>query len=405
MNKGPLSGLKVVEYSQFISGPYCGKLIADLGAEVIKIEAPGLGDKARSWGPFPQDMPHTEKSGLFLFLNTNKLGVTLNLRTALGVKLFKELVKQVDILVESNPPQEMKRLGLDYESLHKLNPRLVMTSITPFGQTGPYRDYRGSALITYNVSGQAYANPAEGVDNTEQKPPLKAPVHVDDFLTGLSGSVSTMSAVIARKTSGLGQHVDLSQQEALISEMRSDLAAYARGDYPLTRQMGKKWHWAQTYPCKNGQIALGALSDLFWPRLTKIMGDPDWTKEEWCQDTPTRSKNMEKVAKKIEAWMMEHTTEEITQAAIATRLPCSAVRTVKDLVNDEQLAERDLFVEIDHPEAGKLKYPGAPYKLSGNPWAVRRPAPLLGEHNEQVYCQMLGYTRQDLVKMRQAGVI
>lgn len=405
MNKGLLSGLKAVEYSQFISGPYCGKLLADLGAEVIKIEEPGLGDMARSWGPFPQDVPHPEKSGLFLLLNTNKLGVTLNLTTAMGLKIFKELVKKVDILVESNSSREMKQLGIDYESLHKLNPGLVVTSITPFGQTGPYHDYKGCGLITYSTSGQAYANPAEGVDNVEQKPPLKAPVHVDEFLTGLSGAVSTMSAVIARKTSGQGQHVDLSQQEALVSEMRSDLAAYARGEYPLTRQKGKKWHWAQTYRCKNGQIALGALSDVFWPRLTKIMGDPDWTKEEWCVDVPARTKNMGKVTQKIAEWMSEHTTEEVNQAAIAVRLPCSPVRTVKELVNDEQLATRDFFVEIDHPETGKLKYPGAPYKLSATPWVVRRPAPLLGEHNEQVYCQMLGYTRQDLVKMRQAGVI
>ena len=162
MDREALSGLKVLEYGEFICAPYCGKLLADLGAEVIKVEPPGLGDKARHWGPFPQDLPHPEKSGLFLYLNTNKLGVTLNLESAAGIKIFTELVKQVDVLVENNPPKEMEWLGLDYESLHQINPRLVVTSITPFGQTGPYHDYKGCDLISFHMSGEAYVNPAGG---------------------------------------------------------------------------------------------------------------------------------------------------------------------------------------------------------------------------------------------------
>ncbi len=161
MDREALSGLKMLEYGEFISGPYCGKLLADLGAEVIKVEQPGLGDKARRWGPFPQDLPHPEKSGLFLCLNTNKSGVTLNLSSNAGVKIFKELVKQVDVLVENNLPKEMERLGLDYESLHQINPRLVVTSITPFGQTGPYRDYKGCDLIGFKRKSRSSAHAHE----------------------------------------------------------------------------------------------------------------------------------------------------------------------------------------------------------------------------------------------------
>jgi CoA:oxalate CoA-transferase len=412
MNKEALSGLKVVEYSQFVSGPYCGKLLADLGAEVIKVEEPGLGDKARSWGPFPKDTPHPEKSGLFLFLNTNKLGVTLNLRTAMGVKIFRELAKRVDVVVASNPPQEMKRLGLDYESLHKINPGLVMTSITPFGQTGPYRDYKGCDLITFNMSGEAYINPAEGVDDIEQKPPLKGPMHAGDFATGLTGAIGTISAVIARMTSGLGQQVDLSQQEALASTVRTELFSYLYEGIPPSREkskIGRRGAMTTLFRCKDGHIMISAIGGggafSFWPALVGMMGNPGWTKEEWCQDDVKRRENLEKINQKIAEWMGEHTIVEISEAVIATRIPYSPVRTVRDLVSDEQLAARDFFVEIDHPYTGKLKYPGAPYKLSATPWIVKRPAPLLGEHNEQIYCQMLGYTRQDLVKMRQAGVV
>ncbi len=159
---GALDGLKVLEFSEFITGPYCAKMMADLGAEVIKIEKPGLGDYARSWGPFPGNIPHPEKSGLFLFLNTNKLRVTLNCESNEGRKIFRQLIKWADVFIENNPPREMKRLGFDYQSLKKLNPSLIMTSITPFGQTGPYKDFKGGDLINSHMSSEAFGNPAEG---------------------------------------------------------------------------------------------------------------------------------------------------------------------------------------------------------------------------------------------------
>ena len=278
---GALSNLTVIEYSQFASGPYCGKLLADLGANVIKIETPGIGDKARSWGPFPQDLPHPEKSGLFLYLNTNKQSVTLNLETAMGAKIYTELAKRVDIIIVSNSPKELKRLGLDYESLHKSNPGLVMTSITPFGQSGPYQDYKGCDLVNFNISGMASHNPAEGVDNIDQKPPLKAPIHVPDLMTGLTAAICTVSAVISRKKSGLGQHIDLSQQEALACLGRTELAAFSYKGTQPTRKKGKKRSGAMMYPCKDGYIVMSATEGAFWPGLLDMLGNPEWVKEEW----------------------------------------------------------------------------------------------------------------------------
>jgi crotonobetainyl-CoA:carnitine CoA-transferase CaiB-like acyl-CoA transferase len=405
VNTSALGKLNVIEWSQSVSGSYCGKLFGDMGARVIKVEKPGLGDETRRAGPYPGDIPHLEKSGLFLFLNTNKLGVTLNLETAAGVKIFRELVSRADLLIESNPPEDIKRLGLEYKNLHNLNTALVMISITPFGQTGPYRDYKSSDLINYSMSGNAYNNPGEGVDSIEQ-PPLKVPMHMADFLSGATGAAGAMSAIMTRYISGLGQHIDLSEQEALASVARLDLYRYCYTGVSHSRDRSKRRGGNRVmYPCKDGYVAMSLIGNLVWPGLAKMIGNPDWTKEEWFQDNAKRAENVEKVTQMITGWMREHTMAEISQAAQHEGVPCSPVRTMKDLDSCEQLAARNFFIEIEHPEAGMLKYPGAPYKLSTTPWAVNSPAPLLGEHNEHVYCQMLNYTRQDLVKMRQAGVI
>ncbi|MFC2012199.1 CaiB/BaiF CoA transferase family protein [Chloroflexota bacterium] len=398
-----LSDLKVLEFSEFISGPYCGKLLGNLGAEVIKVEKLGLGDRARSWGPFPQDIPHLEKSGLFLFLNTDKLGVTLNMESTGGRNIFRELVKWADVLVESNPPKEMARLGINYENLHKLNPSLVMISITPFGQTGPYRDYKACDLITTHVSGMAFGNPAEGVEDPELQPPLKQPMHTGDFMIGLSAAVCTMSAIIARQVNGSGQHVDLSQQEALTSVGRQELAFYVVEGTPPTRQKGRKRRGGIMYPSKDGYVCIWA--GPFFNQLIEMIGSPDWANTEIFQDPVLRMQHMEEFNTLVTLWTKEYTSEEIHQAATVHGVPCSPVRTVEELVNDAQLAHREFFVEIDHPEMGRLKYPGAPYHLSATPWRVDKPAPLLGQHNEQVFCQMLKYSKQELVRMRQAGVI
>lgn len=403
MTMQALSGLKVVEWGEFISGPYCGKLLADLGAEVIKIERPGLGDKARSHGPFPQDIPHPEKSGTFLYLNTNKLGVTLNVRSTTGAEIFKQLVKQADILVENNPPREVEELGFDYESLKKLNPRLVMTSITPFGQTGPYRDYKSCDLISFHVSGMAYLNPSCGVDDIEQKPPLRGPENQSNLVAGLSGAIATMSAIFSSHATGLGQHVDISEQEALANVMRITLGTYVLEDVAWTRY--RPVPLSEIYHCNDGLVYMVLDQDKTWLSWVEAMGNPEWAMSELFQDQVSRRENRDAGKMMIEEWTKEHTVNEIVCAAEARRIPCKAVNTVKESVSSELLADRGYFVEVDHKAAGKFQYPGAPCKLSLTPWRVERPAPLLGQHNEDVFCGRLGYTRQDLVTMRAQGAI
>ena len=403
MTQRALTGLKVLEYSEFISGPYCGKMLADLGAEVIKIERPGLGDKARHWGPYPGDIPHAEKSGLFLFLNSNKSSITLDLKRGLGSKIFEQLVKWADVFIESYPANEMERHGFDYERLSRLNPSLIMVSISPFGRTGPYQNYKGCDLISSHASSEAFGNPAEGVDDIERYGPLKGPMHAADFMTGLTAAVCTMSAVISRQEKGAGRHIDLSAQEALTSVVRQELAFCLCEGLRPTRQKGRKRRGGILYPCKNGYVCIWA--GPHWEKLVEMIGSPDWAQVELFKDPDTRMDYMEDINRLVELWTMQYTAEEIERAGMTYGVPVSPVRSVKEVMADEQLSFRDFFVEIDHPEAGKVKYPGAPYKLSGTPWEIRRHAPLLGEHNEIIFCRMLGYRRQDLVRMRQEGII
>ncbi len=403
MKDGALKGLKVLEFGEFISAPYCGKLLADLGAEVIKVEKPGQGDSARSWGPFPGDIPHPEKSGLFLFLNTNKLGITLDVHTEKGKDIFSQLVEWANLLIESNPPSDMVKLGLDYSKLSQINASLVMTSISPFGQTGPYRDYKGCDLISSHMSGEAFGNPAEGIDDLERYSPLKGPMHAADFMTGLTAAVSTMPEILFRQTNGAGRHIDISTQEALTSVSRQELAFCLCEGLCPTRELGRKRRGGVLYPCKDGFVCLWI--GPHWNKMVEMMGTPDWTQTDIFKTPMGRAEHVEDFDRLVSLWTMEYTTEEVDKTAIAHGVPCSPVRSVKEVLTDEQLAYRNYFVEIDHPKAGVYKYPGAPYKLSATPWQIRFPAPLLGEHNAEVYCRMLGHSEADMVKMKEAGVI
>lgn len=400
-----LEGLTVVELGEFVAAPYCGKLLADMGARVIKVEPAGRGDYARSYGPFAGDRPDPEKSGLFLFLNTNKQSITLNLETAAAVRLLHEILQRADVLIAHCPPARLETLGLSATNLREKYPALVATLISPFGQSGPLRHWRGDAMIASHSSGAAYINPAEGVADLETEPPLKAPGQFADLTTGLIAAIDTLTAVIAKKRSGEGTRVDLSEQEALATTVRTELAAFTYEKALPGRIKVRKRSGGMLYACKDGYVVMSGTGEGFWPGLVKMMGSPEWTKEEWCKDGISRNQNVERVNARITEWTSQHTPEEVERAAYEHRVPCSAVRNVGDLTRDEQLAAREFFVTAEHPRAGTIAYPGAPYKLSATPWQLREPAPLLGEHNEAVFCDLLGYARADLVRMRRAGII
>jgi len=400
--KSALEDVKVVEYGNLISAPYCSKLLADLGAEVIKVEEPGQGDIARRRGPFLQDIPGSERSGLFLYLNTNKLGVTLNLEEATGKEIFKKLIKNVDILIEDSKPGRMAGLGLGYNDLKSLNPSLIMTSITPFGQTGPYKDYKGSDLIGWHMGGMGYITP-RWAGTTEQEP-LKV-MHMADFITGITTAVATMCALRVQRHTGLGQQVDVSQLEAVIT-----LAVRVVANWPYMHRRETRVSKAAFAPqhfikCKNGWVFLHGMEPHHWQRFVDVMGNPEWANDELFKDTYSRGEHWESLEPLITDWVTKHTKAELFELGKTKGIPLTPVNSMAEVMESRQLKERGFFIDVEHPKAGKLTYPGAPYKFSRTPWAIRRPAPLLGQNNEDIYCNRLGYTKRELVKMYEAGII
>jgi crotonobetainyl-CoA:carnitine CoA-transferase CaiB-like acyl-CoA transferase len=398
-----LSDVRVIDLTHYLAGPYCTKLLADYGADVIKVEKPGEGDGARRLGPFFEDDPHPEKSGLFLDLNTNKRSITLNLKTRTGKRIFMDLAKDADIVVESFEPRVMTGLGLDYESLEKINPRLVMTSISNFGQTGPYRDYKASEPIIYGVGGAMFTN---GMPDRE---PLKLGGTVVLFQGGLMAAGATLGAFYGSRYQGIGQHVDvaLTETQAGSVDMRgAELIAYQYcGE--VSRRTPPDIFGIQfppsVSPCADGYFNL-VTGYVYWHRFAEVMEIPELKEAKFSPRPDMDVATKEEFDSIFIPWSMERTKREISDLLSKGGLLVEPLNAAADLLADPHLKERDYFVEIDHPVTGKLKHPGLPFKMAASPGQISRPAPLLGQHNDEVY-EGLGYTREDLVRLRERGVI
>jgi crotonobetainyl-CoA:carnitine CoA-transferase CaiB-like acyl-CoA transferase len=399
-----LSGVKVLDLTWYIAGPYCTKLLADYGADVIKVERPGDGDPARRMQPFLNDDPHPEKSGLFLHLNTNKRGITLNLKSETGKRILKKLVKEADILVESFRPRVMPSLGLDYVTLKEINPRLVMTSVTSFGQKGPYRDFMGSELIFQGFGGYMY------LMGTADREPAKKAGNVIQYQLGLTAALATMTAFYGVENRGYGNHVD-------VNGVREELTSYdgkthMTVGYQYTGHLpGRKPPGYSTIrPCKDGYVFLIGVGSttgaLFFPGLAKMLKlSPEQTKK-WGKleilNDPIKAWEFEEEF--LTPWLLQRNMREIVEAAQAAGVMSSPCNTPETLLSDPHFRAREYWVEIEHPVTGKLTYTGAPFRMSEGGFQIRMPAPLLGQHNEAIYSE-LGYSKEDMVQLRQSGVI
>ena len=401
-----LSDVKVLDLTHHISGPYCTKLFADYGADVIKAEKPDEGDEARRMGPFAGGVPHPEKSGLFLHLNTNKRGITLNLKSATGKIIFKELVKWADILVESFRPGVMSGLGLEYRILEKINPTLVMTSISNFGQTGPYRHFKASEII---ISGMGHSMHTQGAPERE---PVKMGGNLMQYQSGLMAAVATMMAFLSSELQGVGQQVDVSLMEThlgSIDRRAMSLIGHTYNPTEVTERIASCIGLGfpiGNYPCKDGYFSIaGGVLLGFWERTVKMMDMPELLEDSrFCTvESQKHLENYEAFLEIFLPWCMEHTVKEIISRGQSYRCLVAPVYTAEGLVNDPHMVARDSFAGIDHPIAHKVKYPCLPFRANDS-LQIRRPAPLLGQHNGEVYGQM-GYSKEDLVKLRETGVI
>ena len=397
-----LDGVKVLEYGNLISAPFCAKIMADLGADVIKIEKPGCGDDARRQEPFLNDIPDLDRSGLFQYLNMNKMSITLNPETATGKKLFDELIKGADIFIENNMPLRMKELEIDYEQVKQINPRIIMTSITAFGQTGPYKDYKGSELVNTHFGVVGYVSMREG-DITQE--PLKYPAHLFSFQAGLSAATATLGSLFHLTTTGSGEQIDVSETESAIQNINSVLARYCYTKQIVSRTDVLSVAPAHILPCKDGYIYHSFVQEHHWWRFVEVMDHPDWADNELFKTYATRALYWDALKPLLLEWTMKYTVEEIYRMCQAKSIPIGPVRNSEQVLSDEQMASRGFFTEIEHRENGKLKYPGVPYRFSEVNRSAPVAAPLLGQHNEDIYCGRLGYSKGDLVKLKEAGVI
>jgi CoA:oxalate CoA-transferase len=403
MTPRALEGMKIVEYCNMVSGPYCSKLLADMGAEVLKIEPPLLGDDSRRRGPFPGDIPDQEKSGLFLYLNSNKKGLTLDPTKPDGKEIFKKLIERTDVLIEDRPPGEMEELGLAYETLKSFNPGLIMVSITPYGRSGPFKDYKAFQLNTVHVSGQGYLLPIPALDM--DRPPVKVGGQGSGFDVGLVAVVAVTAAFYWKLLTGKGQFIEMSKQETLMSMQRVESVTYPNDQVNITRggEKGSKMPGG-IMPCQDGYVVAVTPEEHQWKALIKLIGDPKWAEEDWCQDPLSRSKNVDQINDRIIAWTRQHTKEEIFRRGQALSCPVASVNTVEDIYGSEQFKARNFFVDLEHPALGKIPFPSSAYRFSKTPWQLIQAAPLLGEHNKEVYGQ-IGYSEEDLSTMKNKGII
>ncbi len=380
---GALAGIKVIEMGGGVSAPFCGKLFSDYGAEVIKVEPPEVGDPSRKWGPFPGDVADIEKSGVFHCLNTNKKSVVLDVNVPSDREKLVALIATADVLIENNTPRQMRKLGLDYDCLQDVNPRLVMVSITPYGQTGPYADWKATDLNAYHLTGASsrYCGlPGEA--------PLEHGTFAADYFGAVSGASWGLAAVYGRKNTGVGQHVDVSSAEAIAATFvgGQNIGGYAQdGKFEKRTGVGMPLGAPATIvPCKDGHVWMLALEPGQWNGIAKVMGDPEWMQTEMFQDMFSRAQNADLIYPLIEEWTMKHGKHEIMEKCQAAGAPVSAVFTVAEAAEHPHLSERGYMLELDHEALGKVRLLGAPFKLSETPGGPTSSAPLLGADTQEV---------------------
>jgi crotonobetainyl-CoA:carnitine CoA-transferase CaiB-like acyl-CoA transferase len=400
-----LAGIRVLDLTHHIAGPHCTKLLADFGADVLKIERPPAGDPARRAGPFYKDVPHPETSALFLHLNTNKRSLTLNLKTAEGQRIAHRLVERVDVLVENFRPGVLARLGLDIATLHRINPRLVVTSISNFGQTGPYRDLRASEITLFAMGGPM------NITGHRDHEPLKLGGNVVQYHAGSVAAYATLLAVYAVEGGrAQGEHIDVSIYETQAG-FRDRRTIYLTA-HAYTGEIGRRPETgvrpgAGVRPAADGYVNITAFGAARFPRFLHMIGREDLLDDPRVQN-PAFLLQYPELAQEIEnsylAWLMAHTKREAAAIAQAHRLLAAPVNEIKDLLEDPAFAERGAFETIDHPYTGPQRYPGRPFIMSATPRPPARRAPLLGEHTVEVL-EELGYSREDIGRLRAQEVI
>ncbi len=394
-----LAGIRVLDLTQYEAGPSCTQMLAWLGAEVIKIEPPA-GEPGRT----ALSDKRGEDAWFFLLLNSGKKGVTLNLKSERGRAMFLDMVKTADVLVENMGPGAMDRLGLGWEAVHALNPRLIAASVKGFGGGGPYAEYKSFEWIAQAMAG------AMSMTGSPDGPPTKAIGGLADTGAGLHTAIGILAAIIQRQATGVGQQVEVAQQEAVVNLLRIHLReSYATGK-PAPRQGNRSAAAAPSnlYRCRpggpNDYVFIHCATVEMWKSLTQIVGRPELGDDTRYHDRRDRVQFIDEIDEMIEAWTEKRTKHEVMEIMAPAGVPCGAVLDSTEILADPHLRKRRFIVDLEHPRRGPYPMPGNPVRLSDSPTEVSR-SPLLGEHNAEVYGRLLGYKSDDIEQLKRDGVI
>jgi benzylsuccinate CoA-transferase BbsE subunit len=412
---GPLAGLRVLELADE-KGQFCGKLMGDLGADVVKIEPPG-GEACRHVGPFLDDIPHPERSLSFWHYNTSKRGITLNLETTDGHQLFCRLAETADVILETFPPGFLPRLGLGYGALSAANPGLIMCSLTPFGQTGPWRDYATSDLLHMAAGGQMASCGYDEVD-VPDAPPI-APGGGNAWHMGCHYAyMAIMAALVYRTVTGQGQYIDVSIHETCALTTEAAIANYIYRHEVVRRHTGRHHAPGPTprtqFRSKDGYYVTALVAGRLNPRYVKNLaelldsyGMAGDLKDPKYQDPKVIEANRDHIIEELVANFIAHLpAEEVYHAAQARGFTWGAVRPAEALLEDAHLHDRDFWKHVEHPELGRsFVYPGEAAIYHGSPWRISRRAPLIGEHNADIFCAELGLSPPELCVLAESRVI
>ncbi len=393
---GALDGVRVLDLTRVLAGPFCTMMLADMGAEVIKIEVPKTGDDSRAFGPFVNG-----ESSYYMNLNRNKKGITLNLKGR-GKAIFLEMIKKADLVVENYRPGTMEKLGLGYEDLKKVNPRIVYAAVSGFGHYGPYKDRAG-----YDIIGQAMS----GLMSTTGWPggePTRTGTAMADVLAGLSVTIGILAALRYRDAHGAGQKVDISLVDSAVASMEIINQIYLV-EKRLPQRIGNRYESVYPYDsfkASDGSLVIGAGNDKLWQKLCEVMGKPEIAFDPEIDTNWKRVQKHDKVKPIVEAWTVTKKAGEIVDLLLAAGVPAAPINNIEQVVSDPHIAgAREMFVEVEHPKAGRTKIAGTHLKLSETKPCVRTPAPLLGQHNNEVYKNLLGLTDEEIAALQQEGLI
>ena len=390
-----LEGMKVLDLSRALAGPYCTMLLGDMGAEVIKIERPGKGDDSRSWGP-----PFIEgESAYFLSVNRNKKSITLNLKSEKGKEILFKLIKISDVLIETNRPGVMGKLGLSFEEIKKVNPKIVYCSISGFGQTGPYRLRPGFDQVIQGMGGLM------SITGEENRPPIKVGVAITDVGAGMYAAIGILAALLRRDKTGEGEYIDVSMLDGTISWLTYQSGRYfASGEVPKPMGSGHPLIVPyQAFRTKDIHINIAAGNDSLWRKFCETI-ELNMADDPRFSTNAKRVENREELVKILNDVLSEKTGKEWLEILNKAGIPCGPIYKLNDIFSDPHVLSREMVSEIEHPKAGKIKVTGVPIKFKNNPGKIRLHPPLLGENNFEIL-EEIGYTKEEIEKFREEGVI